>query len=170
MSPLSLGVMGCVSVGLTFIQVNGNHTNPFILTKGIRQGDPLSPYLFIMCFEYLSRTINDACSSKAWTPFRVNMIVRKVLTFSSRMTSYCLVQQIRQLFLLWKTSFNLSIRCNCQLFKEYPFLLSQYIPSWRWEMNLSKKWIFLVPRTWRLILDILFVIGSLLLEKLKVVL
>jgi hypothetical protein len=47
-------VMRCVTMVRYAVKMNGDLTDPVIPTRGIRQGDPISPYLFLMCTEGLS--------------------------------------------------------------------------------------------------------------------
>jgi hypothetical protein len=49
--------MGCVSTVSFSILVNGNPSPSFRPQRGIRQGDPLSPYVFILCDDVLSSLI-----------------------------------------------------------------------------------------------------------------
>jgi hypothetical protein len=47
-------VMRCVTMVRYVTRVNGDLTEPVVPTRGIRQGDPISPYLFLLCTEGLS--------------------------------------------------------------------------------------------------------------------
>lgn len=50
-------IMACVSTSDMKILWNGEMTSSFNPSRGVRQGDPLSPYLFVLCMERLSRLI-----------------------------------------------------------------------------------------------------------------
>ncbi|CAL8126109.1 unnamed protein product [Prunus armeniaca] len=63
-------VMSCISTLEHQVCVNGELTDPFIPESGIRRGDPLSPYLFVLCIEKLSHMIADSVCKKNWMPVR----------------------------------------------------------------------------------------------------
>ena len=57
-------IMSCVSTSSISILVNGGALELFYPSRGIRQGDLLSPYLFILCMEVLGALIEDKCKAK----------------------------------------------------------------------------------------------------------
>ncbi|VFQ78789.1 unnamed protein product [Cuscuta campestris] len=51
-------VMECVSSASSSIMVNGDSHGFFPSERGLRQGDPMAPTLFLFCIEYFSRLLN----------------------------------------------------------------------------------------------------------------
>lgn len=52
-------VMECVTTVNYSILINGEPTPPFDATRGLRQGDPMSPFLFAIAMEYRSRLLDE---------------------------------------------------------------------------------------------------------------
>ena len=57
-------IMSCVTSTSTLILFNGNKLDSFHPSRGIRQGDPISPYLFLLCMEFLGAHISVLCEEK----------------------------------------------------------------------------------------------------------
>ncbi|GAU50504.1 hypothetical protein TSUD_409790 [Trifolium subterraneum] len=65
-------IMHCVTSSNFSLLWNGNKMPHFKSSHGLRQGDPLSPYLFILCMEKLSIAINNAVQQGNWAPIHIS--------------------------------------------------------------------------------------------------
>ncbi|XP_048491371.1 uncharacterized protein LOC125492703 [Beta vulgaris subsp. vulgaris] len=68
-------IMSCVSAS---ILINGSPSKPFKLQRGLRQGDPLSPFLFVLIVEALNQLIRKATSMQLWNGIGVSYSDLKV--------------------------------------------------------------------------------------------
>lgn len=54
-------IKGCLSSSRASVLINGSAIKEFSITRGVRQGDPLSLFLFIIAMEGLNAAIRSAC-------------------------------------------------------------------------------------------------------------
>ena len=59
-------IMSCISSISTSLLFNGGSLDPFKPSRGIRQGDPLYPYIFILCIDFLGQLIQEKLEAKVW--------------------------------------------------------------------------------------------------------
>jgi hypothetical protein len=78
-------VMRCVTHVRYAVRVNGELTMPVIPSRGIRQGDPISLYLFLLCTEGLSNLLFLKENWWHYKEFAMAMMARLFPTSSSQM-------------------------------------------------------------------------------------
>ncbi|KAK4267638.1 hypothetical protein QN277_024391 [Acacia crassicarpa] len=61
-------VMDCITSSSLNVLWNGERTEDFLPSQGIRQGDPMSPFIFVLCMEKLSHIIQDRVRDSTWKP------------------------------------------------------------------------------------------------------
>lgn len=61
-------IMTCVSSTTMQILQNGSFTEEFTSTRGVWQGDPISPYLFVLKMEILGHAIKKSVLGGNWKP------------------------------------------------------------------------------------------------------
>lgn len=55
-------IKGFLSSSSISVLINGSPTKEFVMERGFRQGDPLSPFLFLIVTEALQVTVLEACN------------------------------------------------------------------------------------------------------------
>ena len=71
-------LMQCIITVSYKVIVNGEHTPEFSPNKGVKQGDPLSLYIFILCLNVLSCTLNTRKLHKQMQGIKVSKYVISV--------------------------------------------------------------------------------------------
>ena len=64
-------IHGCLNSAYASVLINGSPTKEFKIEKGLRQGDPLSPFLFIIAVEALHITLREAKSRNIFNGVKV---------------------------------------------------------------------------------------------------
>jgi hypothetical protein len=79
----------CISYAKFSVLVNGSPNVFFSSSQGLRQGDPLSPLLFVFVMEALSRMITAAVSVGLLDGFRVGNASFSHLLFANDTLIFC---------------------------------------------------------------------------------
>lgn len=108
--------MMCVTTVSYEFCFNGSSIGPIVPMRGLRQGDPLSPYLFLICVEGLSRSLNNAAAA--------GIIHGAQISQSAPIITHILFADDSFLFFKANISETLAIR---SLLKEYEKLSGQSI-------------------------------------------
>nr|KYP54028.1 Retrovirus-related Pol polyprotein LINE-1 [Cajanus cajan] len=61
-------VWACISSAKFRMLWNGEALSEFLPSRGVRQGDPISPYIFVLCMERLFHLINMTIEHHIWKP------------------------------------------------------------------------------------------------------
>ena len=136
-------VMKCISLVSYSVIINGTTYGNIIPTRGLRQGDPLSPYLFLLCAEGFFALIHDAARNNQLHGISICRGAPKItqLFFANDSLLFC--------------------RANgneCSKLKE---ILSLYESALGQKINIDKSSIFFSPNTSQELKDdIINILGS----------
>ncbi|XP_075111508.1 uncharacterized protein LOC142181830 [Nicotiana tabacum] len=99
-------IMKCISTVHYTIIINEQPAKPFEARRGLRQGDPLSPVLFVMAMEYLSRLLKNLKGNKEFKYHpncaKVNLVH---LGFADDLLLFCRgdIQSVKEMHQQFKT-------------------------------------------------------------------
>ena len=68
-----MNIMHCIEIVRMYVYWNRKNLEWFKPTREVRQGDYISPYLFVLCMERLRHIINQAVVAEGrWKPIRLS--------------------------------------------------------------------------------------------------
>lgn len=65
-------ILNCIKSTHILVIWNGERLQEFQPQRGLRQGDQLSPYLFVLCMEALNSLIHGVVERKQWKPCKAS--------------------------------------------------------------------------------------------------
>jgi len=107
----------CVSAAMASVLVNGSPTYEFPLERGLRQGDPLSPFLFFLAADGLNVMMSRMVNANFFEGYMVgahNALVVSHLQFAndtllSGVKSWANVRALHVVLLLFEVMFGLRL-------------------------------------------------------------
>ncbi|XP_016206626.1 uncharacterized protein LOC107647002 [Arachis ipaensis] len=87
-------VMECVTTASMSVLINGSPSKPFKMVKGLRQGDPLSPFLFVLVVDVLHRMVGEVVRNRCISPLVVGQdsVELSHLQFADDTILFCLLE------------------------------------------------------------------------------
>jgi hypothetical protein len=104
----------CISSARFSVLVNGSPEGFFDSSRGIRQGDPLSPLLFVFVMEALSRMLSAGINDGLLEGFKVGNVTVSHLLFADDTLIFCKdspdqLAYLRSIFLLFEAASGLKV-------------------------------------------------------------
>nr|GEZ97291.1 RNA-directed DNA polymerase, eukaryota [Tanacetum cinerariifolium] len=135
-------ISGSLISGMASILINGSSTSEFQFHYGLKQGDPLAPYLFILITESLHLSFSRAVDAGISRVSRLILLLRS-LTVSMRMMWYSLASGL-MLVLLGSVALSLrrTVRGGVEAHQLYILqnligstILTNLKDRWVWDLN-----------------------------------
>lgn len=111
-------VMSCITTTSVSALVEGSPTRIIKQKRGLRQGDPLSPLLFVVVIDYLSKLMAQAVHNKRMELYTSGgVIVESHLTFADNIVFFCQasyksIRALREILDEFTTFSALQINCE----------------------------------------------------------
>jgi hypothetical protein len=110
-------IMECITTASASVLVNGSPTDEFQFERELRQGDPLSPFLFLLAAEGLNVLMSAMVSNGSFTPYSVgaqNSVVISHLQFADDtllvgVKSWANVRALRAVLILFERMLGLKV-------------------------------------------------------------